>query len=191
MNTTDDGAGKWNLRYAGDPPDEPGPCQVLQDNLHLLPAAGQALDLACGRGGNAIALASAGLQVSAWDWSETVIRELRGRVRQARLDIEALCRDVTRHPPEAEQFDVIVVSRFLDRPLMPRLQAGLRSGGLIFYQTFTRQRPGRGPRRDRYRLKAGELLQHFTECQLLFYREDDALVERGASDQAMLVARRQ
>lgn len=185
--------GKTVKRHAGKPSDELGPCQVLQDNLHLLPAAGQALDLACGRGGNALALADAGLQVSAWDWSEPVTCELRERVRKAQLAIEVQCRDVTLRPPEAEQFDVIVVSRFLDRALMPRLQAALRSGGLIFYQTFTRQGPGRGPgrgpRRDQYRLKAGELLQHFPDCQLLFYREDDALARRG-SDQAMLVARR-
>ena len=40
-----------------DPPGSPKPAQVLSDYAYLLPESGTALDLACGRGGNALFLA--------------------------------------------------------------------------------------------------------------------------------------
>ena len=51
---------EWNLRYQA-ATDWPTPCQVLADNVHLLPTTGIALDLACGLGANALLLAQHGL----------------------------------------------------------------------------------------------------------------------------------
>ena len=51
------------------------PCDVLRDNIHLIPQGhGKALDLACGMGGNAIFLAqNSNLDVYAWDMSSVAI----------------------------------------------------------------------------------------------------------------------
>ena len=57
---------KWNKRYRDEAGEEKA-SRVLRENLHLLPANGLALDLACGLGGNAILLAQQGLSVCAWD----------------------------------------------------------------------------------------------------------------------------
>ena len=47
---------RWDQRYR-ETSSEPQAARVLSDNLRLLPAAGTALDLACGLGGNALLLA--------------------------------------------------------------------------------------------------------------------------------------
>ena len=51
---------KWNDNYCDADIANAKPVQVLNENLHLLPTEGDALDLACGRAGNAITLASNG-----------------------------------------------------------------------------------------------------------------------------------
>ena len=53
-------------------------CDVLRENMHLLPQGyGRALDLACGMGGNAISLAQGSkLEVCAWDISSVAISKI-------------------------------------------------------------------------------------------------------------------
>ena len=69
----------------------------------------------------------------------------------------------------------------------------LKPGGLIYYQTFTRQHvSNRGPQRTEFRLADQELLQLFSGLQVLFYREEGRAgdLQKGLRDEAMLVGRR-
>ena len=181
----------WNDRY-GDAGATPGTAaEVLNENQHLLPAHGCALDLACGLGANALVLARRGLDTYAWDSAEAAIARLQKLT--AGLPLHPEVRDVVRHPPEPRRFDVIVVSRFLDRSLASHLAAALRPGGLLFYQTFTRARvDASGPRNADFRLANGELLRLFGTLQLRVYREEGVLgdLTQGLRNQAMLVAQR-
>lgn len=183
---------KWNKRYraaAG----EPRPSQVLKENLHLLPGSGRALDLACGPGGNAILLAQQGLTVDAWDIADIPVAALQEIALEQRLPIHAEVRDVEANPPSPETFGVIAVSYFLDRDGIPALMRALKPGGLIYYQTFTRQRVSdRGPQRAEFRLATQELLQLFSGLQVLFYREEGRVgnVRAGFRDEAMLIGRK-
>jgi hypothetical protein len=102
-------------------------------------------------------------------------------------------RDVEANPPGRESFDVIVVSYFLARDLIPALVQALRPGGLVFYQTFTRQRVSdRGPQQAQFRLAEQELLRLFAGLQVLFYREEGCVgdLEQGLRDEAMFIGRR-
>ena len=183
---------KWNERYR-DATGALQPARVLRENLHLLPASGHALDLACGLGGNAILLAQQGLDVTAWDSSDVAITALQETAQEQQLAIQAVVRDVETHPPGPEAFDVIVVSYFLERAIIPALIQALKPGGLIYYQTFTRQRVSeRGPQRAAYRLADQELLQLFSGLQILFYREEGRVgdMQQGFRDEAMLVGRK-
>lgn len=183
---------KWNERYR-DATGTLQPARVLRENLHLLPASGHALDLACGLGGNAILLAQQGLDVTAWDSSNVAITALQQTAQRQQLTIQAAVRDVETHPPGPETFDVIVVSYFLERAIIPALVEALKPGGMIYYQTFTRQRVSeRGPQRPAYRLADQELLQLFSGLQVLFYREEGRVgdVQQGFRDEAMLVGRK-
>ncbi len=171
----------WDSRYR-DAAHEPQACAVLLQNPAHLPRQGRALDLACGRGGNALWLARRGLSVQAWDYSETAIRQLRAEAERHRLAIQAEVRDVSLDPPEPDQYDLLVVSYFLDRDRMPALLAAVRPGGVLYYQTFLVGHPGPGPRNPDFLLRPGELPGYCAGWDILHALEQDG--------QAQLVARR-
>lgn len=180
---------RWDARYR-DTAETP-PARVLVENVHLLPARGRALDLACGLGANALVLATHGLETFAWDSSAVAIERLGSLARARGVHVHAAVRDVVRQPPEPRNFDVIVVSHFLDRTLTAHLIAALRPHGLLYYQTFTRTRIGdSGPHNPAYLLKDGELLAMFAPLQPLVYREEGRVgnTRSGFRGQAMLVA---
>lgn len=182
---------KWDARYRHG--QETSPARVLLDNLHLLPHSGTALDLACGLGANALLLAERGLTTYAWDSSSAAIEKLQARAQARRMSLYTTVRDVIERPPERDRFDVIVVTRFLDRRLAPHLIHALRAGGLLFYQTFTRTCVSdTGPSDPDYRLADNELLSLFSTLQLLVYREEGRVgdVSDGFRDEAMMVARK-
>lgn len=182
---------KWDARYAQADADAPRPALVLREHAHLLPTRGDALDLACGLGGNALFLAQQGLRVQAWDVSAVAIDRLRQCATEAELSAEV--RDVLVVLPAADSFDVIVVSYFLDRALFPHLIAALRLGGLLFYQTFIRDKVAdKGPSNPEFLLAENELLQLAGDLQVLVYREEGSTGDttQGFRNEAMLVGRK-
>lgn len=184
---------KWNRRYRMRGESSARASAVVSENLHLLPKSGRALDLACGLGGNALLLARLGFEAHAWDISEEAIDRLDQEAMQAGLEIHTFVRDVTAGSFGLDRFDVVVTSHFLDRQLCPRIVACLRPGGLLFYQTFIKDRVSdRGPGNDRFRLADNELLRLFSEMRLLVYREEGSIGDtgRGFRDEAMLVAQK-
>lgn len=190
MNDDDELRRKWDARYANAEA-APTPIEVLAENAHLLPESGSALDLACGLGGSALFLAEQGLDTQAWDLSSVAVERLRQQVDG--LPLAAEVRDVIAVPPDPESFDVICVGRFLDRARCPQIAAALRPGGLLFYQTFTRERvDASGPSSERFRLDVNELLQLFPDLIVRVYREEGRLgdLSRGARNQAQLVAQK-
>ncbi|MCU0735625.1 MAG: class I SAM-dependent methyltransferase [Methylotetracoccus sp.] len=164
---------KWNERYRRASPESPEPAAVLTDGSHLLPAAGRALDLACGEGGSALFLARRGIDVTARDISAVAVDRLRARAHVEGLRLTAEVTDIERLPWPPDHYDVIVVSRYLQRALAPAIMASLNPGGLLFYQTFTaNKQPGIGPTNPNYLLGDNELLDLFRGLKVRFYRED-------------------
>lgn len=162
---------KWNQRYA-DAQMPASPCALLVERAALLPNSGEALDLACGLGGNAVWLAKRGLRCTAWDNAETAILRLSDFAADNGLDIHTAVRDVTQQPPEPLSLDLIVVSFFLHRSILPALSAALRPGGLLCYQTFVRHdQATAGPNNPDFVLNKGELPSQFAELELRYYRE--------------------
>lgn len=184
---------KWDRRYRQSSTDEPVAARVLRENRHLLPAVGDALDLACGRGGNALLLAEAGLRVQAWDISPVAVEALQTRAIAERLALQAEVRDVLIKPPPPTSFDVIVVSHFLERTLAESLCEALRPGGLLFYQTFVRDKVDpRGPSKPEYLLAENELLSLFAALRLRVYREEGRLGDttQGLRNEALYVGQK-
>lgn len=161
---------------------DPQPCAAVQAAAAYLPPQGTALDLACGRGGNALWLARRGLRVDAWDCHAEAIAELRTVAERDGLEVRAEIRDVVAQPPEPDRYEVVATSYFLHRALMPALLAAVRPGGLLCYQTFLAGHPGPGPRNPDYLLQPGELAACCSGWKLLHTLEQDG--------QAQLVARR-
>lgn len=196
MTNTDTGqndAEKWNRIYSGVDRNNDEPATVLKDYLHLLPEKGHALDLACGLGGNALLLSKQGLETFAWDISETAISKVLESARRSQLNINTEIRDIVNHPPEPESFDVIVVARFLDRGLIPHLIKALRPRGLLYYQTFIKEKTNDiGPRNPDYLLGCNELLELFKSLHIILYREEAKIgnLDEGFRNEAMLIAQK-
>lgn len=182
---------RWNNRYQDKDPAAQTAAEVLAWHSHLLPREGRALDVASGLGGNAIHLAQQGLDAEAWDLSDLAVQALNRFADTSSLSLLARVRNVELSPPEPDSFDVIAVSRFLNRSLCRHLSAALRPSGLLFYQTFTQMKVrGSGPSNPEYLLGDGELLSLFSALQPVIYREERDLgdPDAGFRDQAMLVA---
>lgn len=182
---------KWDRIYSDRKSAQPQPAEVLLQNRHLLPKQGVALDLACGLGSNSLLLAEQGLEVHAWDISSVAIAQLDKLAQQSGLEIHVLERDVSSQPPVPESVDVLVVTHFLVRAMAADLVAALKPGGLLFYQTFCRDKVyAQGPNNPEYLLKDNELLQLFSGLKVRVYRDESLLGnhDQGWRNQAMLVA---
>ena len=184
---------QWCARYQH-PAHAPHAARVLWENQHLLPATGRALDLACGAGGNAMLLAVHGLETWAWDISDVSVARAQAVAQQQGVVLHTEVRDVVICPPLPGSFDVIVVSRFLERRLASALIDALTPEGLLFYQTFTQVTVGAvwGPTNPAYRLAPQELLTLFQPLHILVYREEGRVgdMRRGLRNEAMLVAQK-
>ncbi|MDH5445154.1 MAG: class I SAM-dependent methyltransferase [Gammaproteobacteria bacterium] len=159
---------KWDQRYLENNA-QPKACSVLEENLHLLPKTGKALDLACGLGGNAILLAKQGLETEAWDISPVAIEKLNERAKGLSLSTKVV--DITPDLLPAHHFDAIVVSYFLERGLALAIINSLKPNGLLFYQTFNLNTSGHRPSNPAYRLAKNELLHLFGQLRIYYYSE--------------------
>lgn len=176
----------WDERYQIKAPSTE-PSELLQKFSRVLPSSGHALDLACGGGRNSVFLAQCGLRVVAVDRSRPALEQGGELARQKNVQVEWHQADLEwfEFPPSA--FDVVVVFYYRDPELYRRLRATVRPGGLVIYQTFTREqlRFDTGPRNPAHLLDKGELLVAFSGWDVIYYRETSA--ERGV---ASLVARK-
>jgi len=146
------------------------------DEIRSASAAGSVLDLACGRGRHALFLAQAGLPVVALDRNPDHLRELEVCARRLDLPVAPVRCDLeTEHgiPVAAGSCGVILVFRFLFRPLAPAIEHALRPGGILLYETFSlaHRETGRGPRKRAFYLEADELVGLFPNLEVLSYRD--------------------
>ena len=139
----------------------------------------RALDLACGSGRAAVFLALAGWRAEGWDIDDSALERARALASRHGAEVSFRELDLERElPPDpAEQFDLIVVVRYLHRPLFPWIERALAPGGVLLYETFRdgQQRFG-PPRRARHLLRPGELLTAFPTLAVTHHEEtpDDA-----------------
>lgn len=164
----------WDQLYTDRSVEDSHAAEVLLNNKYLLPEKADALDYACGLGGNSVLLAQQGFEVIALDRSSVAIDKINNYAKSARLSVSAEARDLELDPPDySQRFDMIVVSYFLHRQTLPKLYDYLKKDGLLFYQTFSgRQFNQQGPANPDFRLQRNELLSVFANMELLYYRED-------------------
>lgn len=133
----------------------------------------RALDLAMGHGRHLPLLAGAGFRPFGVDLSMAAVRDAVSRAAASGVRVAAFCADMTVHPLPARWFDLVLVTRYLDRARMPALADAVAPGGFVIYETFTRHqlRLGRGPTSPAHLLEQGELASCFSDHALLFYEE--------------------
>jgi SAM-dependent methyltransferase len=152
------------------------PARWLVEHAHLLPASGDALDVACGRGRHALWLARRGYATVALDRDLAAVQAVREHAAHAGLRVRAEVADLEGGTPviPAGAFDVVVVVHYLHRPLLPALREALRPGGVLVYETFTRAQARRGrPTNPAFLLAPGELRELVQPLEILVEREGD------------------
>ena len=163
---------RWDAKYAaGKYAERKHPSALLDAWIDRLPR-GRALDVACGLGRNAIHLAAHGYAVDAMDISGVALAGARERAGAAGVEVNWIETDLERPDIACGAYDVIVVARFLERPLIPRLIDALRPGGHVVYDhhCITPADVG-GPTSHRFRARPNELLDRFRTLRVLFYEE--------------------
>lgn len=182
---------KWDIRWR----ERAGEALVADPWLlklnDLLPSCGHALDLACGRGRNALDLARRGLAVSALDLSAEALAQLARAAAEEGLQIDCECCDLEAQPPTLmRDFDLVLCFFFLHRPLLPWIRTAVRPGGLAILRTFSSA--GRFPPGElepRFVLQPGELLTLFSGWEILLHEEGLEPSRKGGS-LAGIVARK-
>ena len=182
---------RWDAKYATKSvPELVSPDEWLVKHVTGR-APGEALELACGLGHNAIWLANQGWRVDAVDVSPVglaLAEELAKRVESPA--ISWITADLDEFAPLAEAYDLVLAFRFLDRSRVPRLiERVLRPGGLLVYETFSRGQMARSDNQLRcgdFTLAPGELPMLFPKLTVVEYEEVD-LADRSV---ARLVAQR-
>lgn len=157
--------------------DEPSQHLLAQlPRLRVAAALGPVVDLACGRGRNALAVAAAGIPVLGIDRDADALAELRHAAQARALPVGALRADLETGmglPLKAGACGAILVFRFLFRPLAAAIAAALAPGGLLLYETFTVHQSflPEGPRNPAFLLEPGELRRLFPDLEVLDYWE--------------------
>ena len=133
----------------------------------------RALDVAMGRGRHAVLLARAGFRTFGVDLKWDAVRDAMSAASAESVVVLGWCADLTRSPLPRGRFDLIVVTRYLQRDLFPSLRAAVAPNGVILYETFTvvQRAHGRGPTSPDHLLEPGELARLFDGFEVAFYEE--------------------
>jgi 2-polyprenyl-3-methyl-5-hydroxy-6-metoxy-1,4-benzoquinol methylase len=126
-----------------------------------------------GRGRHAGLLAAAGFQVFGVDVRIEAVRDAVARAAKQHLAVRGWVADLTQYPLPRSAFDLVVVSRYLQRDLFPAIREAVTRGGVVMYETFTENQRalGRGPTSPDHLLNVGELRRRFDGFDVLFYEE--------------------
>ncbi len=179
-------------RQAADDPHGARPADWLVRHRSLY-APGRALDLACGRGRNAMYLAQEGFQVEAWDRDAEALEGLRSTADALGLSAPTTRLVDLEQAPEIPpaSVDLITVFYYLQRDLVPTIVRALKPGGILVYETFLIDNHERfnHPRRREFCLNHNELLSLFRELRVLTYREGAPVPDKGPFTAALVAQR--
>jgi len=160
---------KYQIRSLDDVPE---PAAFLREHAAMLGAGGTALDIAMGAGQNGVFFARRGYSVTGVDQSCAAVLLARELAHDNGVSIDAVAADMLDWPFSENYFDVILNFYYLEPALVPRIKAGLKKGGLLFFETYTLdQQRFDGPHNPDFLLKPNELLESFLDLFILFYHE--------------------
>ncbi|MDB5850144.1 MAG: SAM-dependent methyltransferase [Rhodoferax sp.] len=143
------------------------PSEWIQRWSDLVPSGGRVLDVACGAGRHLFWFAGRGHQVTGVDRSAAALAGLPADFETLEADIEN-----GPWPFEGRQFDAVVVTNYLWRPLLPRIVASVAPGGVLLYETFAQGQETIGkPSRPDFLLQPGELLRAAAALRVVAFED--------------------
>ncbi len=145
------------------------PSQWVRRWARLIPAGGRVLDVACGNGRHARYLRGLGHRVVGVDRDAAALESLKDIE-----GIELLAADIESGPwPFSRgEFDAVVVTNYLHRPLFSPLADALRAGGVLIYETFAEgnERYGK-PSNPNFLLRRNELLERLSSLSVIAFEQ--------------------
>lgn len=163
-----DARDKWDAKYRAGSHLEGDPVPLLAEALAYA-HPGRALDLACGRGRHAIALARlGGYAVDAIDISPVGLASARERAGD--LAIRWTEADLLETPLETAAYQVVVWVHFTDEGLVRRVLEALAPGGVLIFCARPRVLCRYGP-------PPGVVARWFSSLRTLVHRESEDRIE--------------
>jgi SAM-dependent methyltransferase len=134
---------------------------------HLVPTGGTVLDLACGRGRHLRWFAARGHLVTGVDRDAMALATLDGVGETIVADVEN-----GPWPLAGRQFDAVIVTNYLWRPLFPAIAAAVAPGGVLLHETFAQGNETVGkPSRPDFLLAPGELLRAYAQLRVVAFED--------------------
>ena len=150
--------------------------------IKLKSIGNMALDIACGKGGASIYLSKIGWKVSAID-IERKYKEYFKKYKNINffnIDLEENIEDYIKKTPFNKTFELIIVFRYLHRPLLKKIPTLLKRNGILIYKTFMEGNEIYGrPNSSDYLLKKNELKKLETEqIKILLFDQGVKLINK-------------
>jgi SAM-dependent methyltransferase len=162
-------ASEWIVRFAG-----------------LVPPTGRVLDVAAGSGRHTRFFLERGHPVTAVDRDTSALADLKDdpSFESLECDLES----GAAWPLAGREFEAVVVTNYLHRPILGDLVTAVAPGGVLLYETFARGNEQFGhPRNPDFLLKPGELLDAVRgELRVAAY--EDLIVEEPATKAVQRIA---
>jgi SAM-dependent methyltransferase len=161
--------------------DQPTPSAWVRRFAPLIRPGGRVLDLAAGAGRHTRLLLDMGFRVTAIDRDIAGLRAFAGDGCEVRaIDLEAGAPESALAPLGGD-YDGIVVTNYLHRPLFASIAVALAPNGALIYETFAtgNERFGR-PRNPDFLLRSGELLGAFAALSIVAFEEGEVNRPRPA-----------
>lgn len=136
----------------------------------LIVPGGSVLDIACGAGRHMKWFAESGHTVTGIDRSPESLMAATPYGETILADLENGPWPLSGH--RARQFDAVIVTNYLWRPLFPWITKSIAKGGFLIYETFSSGNETVGkPSRPDFLLRSGELLSAFNDLHTMAFEE--------------------
>lgn len=184
---------RWDSKHTAE--QEPGePAAFLRQIFQTGPweiQPGRALDIATGKGRNALFLAEQGFTVDAIDISEVGLQQAQRHAEKQGLTLNLVQADLASFEFPDSAYDLILNINFLLRSLVPKIKNALLPGGYIIFDTYLLDQQDLGhPRNPAYLLNHNELLDLFRGFRILCYQEGKFFVDGKESFRAELLGQK-
>ena len=146
------------------------PSAWVQRWSHLVPAAGRVLDVACGQGRHAYWFYKRNHHLTLVDRAQAAIESIAIPVESREVVVADI--ETGPWPFAGRQFDAVIVTNYLWRPLLPTLLASIAPGGVLIYETFAQGNETVGkPSRPDFLLRPGELLALCRDLRVVAFED--------------------
>lgn len=165
---------RWNEKHKNVPMPTSPSAIVIEYVKHSM--GKRALDIACGIGRNTQYLEKLGYEVDAVDISDYALSQ----IEHSKM-IHTIETDLTQYTITPDHYDLILNINYLERKLFPSIIRGLRTGGILIFETFiiAHEEGYSNPTNPHFLLSTNELPTVFRELEVLNYGERDAINMHG------------